>query len=314
MNLTKHVMSQTIAAIYGSHEHRNKPYFSNRLGASQIGGDCERALWYGFRWAAKEPIEGRILRLFRTGHKHEDEMIDDLRAAGVTVLSRDPETGQQFEYTACNGHFVCNPDGVAVGIKEAPKTPHTLEIKTMNAKNFAKWKKEGVQVSHPKYYAQTQVEMHLGGYDRTFFMVENKDTSEIDAERVNLDMPAAIGLIAKAQRVIDADKPPMRIGKDSSFFKCKFCEFSKVCHSKQPPLVNCRTCAHSTPIDGGKWQCNRHGHEISYDEQLTGCDEHVYNPFILDWLDVTDAGQDWVEYGEFRNGRDHVTSKEMERS
>ena len=36
------------------------------LGASIIGKDCERALWYDFRWVTRWAFTGRMLRLFDT--------------------------------------------------------------------------------------------------------------------------------------------------------------------------------------------------------------------------------------------------------
>lgn len=316
MNLDKYTISPTIVAIYSHHEGRQRRYFSNRLGASQIGDECERKLWYGFRWAWHRKHGGQLLRLFETGHREEDRMIAELRAVGVHVWDRDPDTGKQFEWTACGGHFICKPDGVVLGIKEAEKTPHALEIKTMNDKNFKAWQKKGVKISHPKYYAQAQMEMHTGELDRAYFMAENKNTSELAAERIYKDEAEAIKLVAKAQRVIDADKPPEKIAPSDDDFRCKFCDFRFTCQRKHMPEVNCRTCAHSTPVDGGGWKCEYHDTSLTYDDQMAGCNNHVYNPYMLPWLTVESAGRDFVEYvtgdGEVvRNGDGGMSSAEM---
>lgn len=59
------------------------------LGFSMIGDECQRKLWYGFRWCKMPKPEPRIKRLFDRGHKEEDRFIDYLRGIGCTVNSFD---------------------------------------------------------------------------------------------------------------------------------------------------------------------------------------------------------------------------------
>lgn len=60
------------------------------LGFSMIGDECQRKLWYGFRWCKMPKPEPRIKRLFDRGHKEEDRFIDYLRGIGCTVNPFDP--------------------------------------------------------------------------------------------------------------------------------------------------------------------------------------------------------------------------------
>ena len=83
------------------------------LGGSQIGKECERALWYSFRWAFNSSFPGRIRRLFRRGHHEENWFVDDLKSIGVQVLERDPVTGKQFLYSDVGGHV-----GGSAGIQD----------------------------------------------------------------------------------------------------------------------------------------------------------------------------------------------------
>jgi len=55
------------------------------LGGSLIGRECERELWYSFRWFTDTKHDGRILRLFDRGHKEEFRFVDYLRRIGVEV-------------------------------------------------------------------------------------------------------------------------------------------------------------------------------------------------------------------------------------
>lgn len=57
----------------------------NHLGASLIGDDCSRKLWYSFRWVFKERFSGRLLRLFNRGHREEDRFVEWLEGAGFKV-------------------------------------------------------------------------------------------------------------------------------------------------------------------------------------------------------------------------------------
>lgn len=61
----------------------------NHLGASLIGDDCKRKLWYGFRWVYKYPHDGRQLRLFNRGHREEERFIEWLEGAGFEVYYED---------------------------------------------------------------------------------------------------------------------------------------------------------------------------------------------------------------------------------
>lgn len=290
MDLTGYTTPKTIQAIYDHYKASRKGGHRPHLGGSQIGQECSRALWYQFRHCATPDFDGRQLRLFETGDREEGRIVANLRAAGVTVWDRDPETGKQIRFTACDGHFALSLDGVGEGFAESSK-PHTLEFKTMNDKNFAALKKDGLQKSKPVYWAQCQVGMHLAGLERCYFIAVNKNTDEIYGERVTYDAAEGMKLVAKADSIIFADKPPAKISNDPSFFGCKFCDYQAICHQGQPPEVNCRTCAHATPEreGDGKWSCAK-GHKMG-----GPCLEHLFNPYALAWT-ITDAGNDWIEY------------------
>lgn len=289
MDLELYAQPKTVQAIYAHYKAQRKSEHRPHLGGSQIGNHCARALWYQFRWADKPQFDGRMLRLFETGDREEGRIVANLRAVGVTVWDRDPDTGGQIRFTACAGHFALSLDGVGEGFAESA-APHTLEFKTMSGKNFKATAAKGVQEVKPIYWAQCQVGMHLAGLDRCVFLAVNKDTDEIYMERIKADAAEGIKLIAKAESIIFSDKPPAKLSEDPSFFGCKFCDFKEVCHNGKPPEVNCRTCAHSTPerTGDGLWSC-------ALGKPMQICKDHLYNPYGMPW-DIADAGSDWVEY------------------
>lgn len=278
-------ISPTVSAIDRYHEQQEaKAKPRGYIGGSSIGHPCERALWYRFRFAhTPEQFEGRMLRLFQTGHREEDRMISDLRNAGVEVFEIDPDTKQQWAVSECDGHFRGHADGVLVGVIEAPKTPHLFEAKTHNQKSFDQLVKHGVATAKPEHMAQMQVYMHLLGLTRAFYLAKNKNTDEYYAERVEYDATHAAALIAKAQRIKDANAPPARVSDNPDYFLCKAfkCPAYDICHLGEMPNRNCRTCLHSTPISGGEWHCARHEKTLALDDQLTGCPNHLYLPSLV---------------------------------
>lgn len=275
----------TVSKIYQAYESDaddgNRPH----LGASLIGRACERQLWLIFRWAKAKKFDGRMLRLFETGQLEEARFTKNLRRIGVEVHDVQPD-GTQWRVSELGGHFGGSMDGAACGIPEAPKTWHVLEYKTHNEKSFTELVKKKVKAAKPEHYAQMQIYMGLTGMERALYMAKNKNTDELYTERVDFDPVEFAKLMARAERIIRANEPPMRCSNDPSWFVCKMCDFSDLCHGTEAPDVNCRTCAHSTPeMDGNaRWSCSKtmpHD-EINLGWQRVGCPEHRYIPIMLE--------------------------------
>lgn len=291
--------STTVAAIYAAIVRAESEPPRAHLGASVLGRDCRRALWYAFRWCAEETTDGRVLRLFRRGRLEEDQFVRDLRAAGVTVHDRD-ERGQQYRFSDVGGHAGGSMDAAIVGLVEAPKTFHVAEFKTHGAKSFAALAKDGVQKSKPEHWCQMQLYMHWTGMERAFYLAVNKDTDELHGERIHYDKAAAEALVAKARAIITAPEPLERISEKPEFFACKFCDARAVCHEQRISRPSCRTCVHATPeLDGdARWSCALHSRDLSISEQRAGCADHVYIPALvpLDFVEGNEAGN----YAEYR--------------
>lgn len=281
-------------AIFAAYEADTNDGFRSHLGASLIGKECERALWYDFRWTTKAKFPGRVLRLFETGHLAEARLVQNLRRTGATVLEVDPETGRQFRVQAHGGHFGGSLDGVALNLLEAPKTWHVLEFKTHSAKSFADLAAKRVRQSKPQHFAQMQIYMSLTGLARALYVAVNKDNDDLYIERVELDTAVSARLLEKAQRVIFAATPLPRISEDPSWYQCRLCDHAPVCHGQTAPSVNCRTCLHATPVEGA-WHCARLKQPIGEREQRAGCSLHLFVPDLVPAQQV-DAGEDWVEY------------------
>lgn len=287
----------TAAALFAAYEQRaatappgsDADWRRDHLGASLIGHDCDRFLWLAFRWAFAPRHEGRILRLFERGSREEAWVVSDLRAAGFDVSDRDPETGEQWRVTFHGGHFGGGLDGLISGLLEASKALHVLEVKTHNAKSFAKLQKDGVKRSKPQHYAQMQVYMRGRELERAYYVAVCKDNDELFTERVKLDREFADSLIERARLVIEAAEPGPR--HDREFPPCVYttkegerfpCQFFDLCHGDAVlPAKSCRTCVSATPALGGKWWCELHEDARSPLEQRQACASHLSIPSIV---------------------------------
>ena len=281
--------SATVTAIKRYWKQRGESQPSRGyLGASSIGAPCARQLWYSFRKCSKPNFDGRLYRLFDRGHKEELRFVEELRGIGCEVHEFDAD-GNQFEVIACDGHFKGHTDGCALGVPEAPKTWHLLEMKTASNKSFNSTKKHGVEKDKPQHFAQMQVYMHLTGLTRALYMVVNKDNDELYTERLRYNSTRAKAYIDKAQMIINATTPPERISDDAESFACKFCDARELCHGTSEtsavPVaeIHCRNCVHSTPIEGGKWSCALGG------EATEVCNKHIFLPGLIAFAEPTDS-------------------------
>jgi len=283
-----------VEAIYKSYEQRRGFPHRPHLGGSQIGNKCERALWYGFRWASSGLFDGRMLRLFDTGQREEVRLIEELRRIGAEVWEVDESSGKQFNYQRFGGHFALSLDGICRNLPEA-EGPHTLEFKTMNDKTFKTLVLNGVAATKPVYWAQVHVGMFLSEIPNCLFLAVNKNTDEIYFEFIPLDDHFAQDLVAKAGRVIFNQHPAPRIAESEDWFECKFCDHKEVCHRGTIPAPNCRTCVHSTVQSDGTWHCAFRNMQLDFAQQQLGCEKHVTHPVMVN-MEIHDAGEDWIEY------------------
>lgn len=307
----------TIKAIYQHYEDTREDWRRDHFGASMAGKPCDRALWYSFHWAMAPEFPGRILRLFDTGNKEEQRLVDDLRGIGVEVYDRDPQNlDEQIRYTdpTCGGHLAGSLDGIGRGFAEAPKSWHVLEFKTSNAAGFAKMQKKGVMETKPEHFSQIQLYLRWSGLTRAFYFMVCKDTDEIYSERIRYDPEYAAALVERAHKLIYMPNPPDGISMHGDAWDCKYCDYAPLCKREALPEINCRTCAHSEPFKaGGQWSCLRHAHFVDADTMREGCPDHIYLPSLVP-VDVADADPErgTITYADgVCNGPDGVSSCEM---
>lgn len=270
------------ALIDKAHEDRQEPPRPH-LGASLLGHPCDRWLWLSFRWSVIEKFQGRILRLFRRGQNEEAQIVSDLRAIGINIVS----TGGAQSRVDFGSHVSGSLDGVIThGVPEAPAKKHIAEFKTHAKKSFDDLVKSGVESSKPAHFIQMQVYMLGKKIDRALYVGVCKDDDRIYTERVRLDKAVAEKAVARGVRITMLDRMPEPCaGASPDWYQCKWCPAHKFCHdTKLTKEINCRTCAHSTATPESKWTCARYDNiELAVENQRTGCNSHVLHPDLVPW-------------------------------
>lgn len=235
LNREKKEPSPVVTAVYNVCADRaNREPRRRYLGMSAIGGPCGRRLWLDFHGAEKALIEGRTARIFENGHAVEARVIENLRLAGYEI------DGTQTEYSDFAGQFKGHCDGVIHGVT---KRPHILEIKGLNRGNFEKVQARGI-MAKLEHYAQVQCYMGYADLERALYVVENKDTQELYAERVYFHQETFLKLKARAHRILTAQVPPPKTAEISA---CWFCPFKFNCENPVLPRKTCRNCRHHRP-------------------------------------------------------------------
>ena len=266
------------ALVAAQFNDKPRPY----LGASSIGENCSRKLWYRFR-GLREVFDAATLKRFRDGHITEQTVISQL-------CLKFKVSDTQWGFSDIEGHFAGHIDGTIKGIIEAPATEHILEIKATADKKFNELKKYKLELGEklalrkwsPTYYAQIVLYMFYKGLKRSFHVVATSGGRDWVSIRTEADNGFAKSLIEKARRIIYANDAPEGISRDPAFFDCRFCGMYETCHKKKLPERNCRTCVHSSPHIQGLWKCEFHKTNLDYNRQLVGCENHLFIPSFID--------------------------------
>lgn len=207
------------------------------LGASLIGGPCERQIQYQAMGAEVDPGKGfppRILRCFDRGHWAETYVIGLLRKAGCILLDVDPATGHQWEFSLFGGRFAGHCDGIIPMWRGAApmELPALWECKCLNSKSTAKAVKDKIRVSHPRYFNQVQLYMGEMGLPRCLFTILNADTMEMHHELIEYEPATHRAMVDRAGRILaamDAGELVLRGLRDKAAFECRYCSHTLRC-------------------------------------------------------------------------------------
>ena len=237
------------------------------LGASLIGHECSRYLWYVFRWVHHEKHDGRQQRLFNRGHREEARFIEWLEGIGFKIWFENRDEAPdaegnypQYRISGVNGHFGGSLDGIAqlperYGINE----PVLLEFKTNGTgAGFNKLLSDGMPVAKPQHFAQTSTYGFKYQFRYVVYLNICKNDDNIHIEVAKLDHKLGAQMEAKAERIILSQTPPARLSDNPTFRDCTWCGMKGVCHKADKPAVNCRSCKNASPVENAEFFCSVH--------------------------------------------------------
>ena len=230
-----------------------------RLGASVIGDDCKRRLWYKFRWVKFEEPNPRMLRLMNRGNREEARFIDWLQKSGCQVWAFD-ENGKQFKCSAVLGHFGGGIDAV-IKLPESFNFnfPLLASFKTNGTgKGFSALSAEGMAKCKPLHWAQECSYGFKMNIDFVAYLNINKNDDDLYIEVVKLDHKLGKQMEDKAEIIIKSATAPARLSDNPNNKNCQYCEVKGICFNGEAVARSCRTCANATPIDNAQWQCSVH--------------------------------------------------------
>lgn len=238
LNASSMIRSVGVSAIHAAldavppREEKRRAY----IGASAIGGACERKLQYEFMQAPHDPgwrFSARTLRVFQRGHMIEEAAAGWLADAGYQIKRLTSE-GFPIGFSVANGEFKGHVDGVITAGPEI-ETPCVWEHKAVGAKSWKAIESRGLAKSKPEY--ADQVALYQAYLDLTapaLFMATNMDTMEIYLELVAFDRVRAQAASDRAVAIIKdsrAGSLRARPTEDPSFYACTDCPFRNRCWS-----------------------------------------------------------------------------------
>lgn len=252
---------------------------SNRIGASSLGDMCKRHTWLKWRNVKQSHLPPRMKRLFGRGHQEEQIVYQDLKAVGVQILTK-----QDF-ITFCHGYAAGMHDGIIIGVHDAPKTKHLLEIKTGNQKAYNSLLRHGLVKGKPEHYVQMQVYMKLFKLTRGLYIFTHKDTDHRHYERIRFNPVVAKKAEEECEMIVFSQGPPAKIHPEGDKFPCHagsyYCTFWDICHDGADVLDGCRTCQHVNLLGEGKWGCGiRKDKELKLKKQQKGCKKWQRNKLL----------------------------------
>jgi hypothetical protein len=341
----------TLEAVDAAIVRNNQQEARTYLGCSGLGDPCSRKIWYGWRWILPQIIKATGWRNILDGNAGEPVMAERLKAVPQVRLITEDQNGSQISVSALGGHLKGHLDGVINGLLQAMKTWHVWEHKQVNEKKFRELQKKindlgekaALESWNAIYFIQAQLYMGLinsGPIKRHYMTVASAGGRQIQSVRTEFQKEVFDWVIKKAREIIESKTPPIRVSENPKYYLCKWCNFQEHCHgASKTAYVNCRTCAHSTPLldenagapgktaGSGAWRCEFHGTTLSLKDQRKGCPKHLFIPELIPWAQPirfdeennkihyrTEKGNEFInaEHNAWEKKPRHFASKDLQ--
>lgn len=217
--MKRDVLTKKIEKYQARIEESSRAY----IGASIIGSDCWRQIYYELHETVAKGVAPKTWRTWQIGKHLESLVIDWLDDAGITLGTLEQRTLQSNKVPLFRGHV----DSVWIdkGVNKA-----IIEIKTAKDSSFNTFVNKGLKIWNPQYYAQVQSYMGMSNINSTYILVLNKDNSSLSDELVTFDPAFYERLEEKALAIASAKIAPPKIHSSPLWYQCKLCKFNTICH------------------------------------------------------------------------------------
>lgn len=216
--MTKGKLSKLIDIIHSIDDSQPRDY----IGASAIGSDCLRQIWYEAKGYKGNSVPPSLRRSWEIGKQLEGTVLDWLGFAGIDVSTFQADLADA-DLPYFKGHidsmWIKNDDAHAI-----------IEVKTAKNSSFEQFASQGVKKWNPRYYAQLQAYMGMSGVFSAYILVLNKDNSDLLDEFVTFVPEFYEKLREKAKMVYEAVAAPPRVNGSPIWYQCKMCKFRETCH------------------------------------------------------------------------------------
>lgn len=236
----REAFSERVNAVLSKELHRKNGLPPRRayVGASSVGGDCERSIQFDYAGAPRErDFKTETLRKFDFGHFSEEWARHTFTDAGFTLVQHRRAPRELYSFSQLGGRFKGTPDGVFL---DGPENigigyPCLWEHKGVGSKTYRQLEREGLKKARFTYYAQCQVYMaYLELTEHpAVFTVTNLDSGEQMHLAVAFDPVTAQAMTDRAVRIVQATEAGELLPRpfaDATHFKCRtMCDFPNRC-------------------------------------------------------------------------------------
>lgn len=252
-----------------------------RLGPSSMDTECDRKVWYGFRWVKRHTRDARMYRLLEHGKLMEARFEAMLLAVpGLQLWTIDPNAGpnrlnKQYRIRAVDDHVGAFLDAIAI-LPPHYGFPDPMVVEMKTGGTGSTWNKTRVDVKagHPEHVDQFGYYGWKYDFRYSLYVASNKNDDDMTLQIVENDFGKAELLERRMSSVIHSQTPPRRIKEDATFYLCKMCNYADICHKGADYEHNCRSCDYGEPTRGGEWTCNLRSQVIPRDIVPVGCDQY----------------------------------------
>lgn len=304
------------------------------LGGSEIGKECPRELWLGWRWCLPLINDGKKQLIFQLGHKIEEILVENF---GSQLISIAPKSKEQIGGKFFGGHLSWHIDGFFV-LNGAEKSYILWECKSANSKRFNQLARNGVaawiagqrtNLAYSKwdesYGAQLQFYMgalNEGGMEVNHALVSvlNKNTADLYSEVVTYDPTQYAALKEKAEWILGLSEPPDGAWEANHYKVKNFMNSDDrgvYLGDLTPKKPNCRNCKWSRPnledkAENAAWGCKKTRSLISFEDQQKACPHHQWIHNLVPAICIDEENATYIRDDiEFSNSDEGFTSAEI---